>query len=258
MVPAMESARLKLGRAAHHLDTLQSALSDFVQPGPYTLRPDWDYTPGEQVFTCTLVVDSAVELPEEFSLITGDYLTNLRAALDHSIFDHVRARCPNLSETQISFPIVTSPARLNNAGAQFDTAVLAVITANQPYQASSYQEDPLWRLNALVNRDKHRYLLATNSVRLMIDIQPDPRYELIKGGESYNGSELTVGTRVCMLRFRHKADPSLHPADFVAMAVGFPISIDLPDGIPEPIIETLRPMQERVTDILDQLEQAGI
>ena len=121
-------------------------------------------------------------LPSEWSLIIGDILTNLRAALDHALFSHAtsRRRLTEDEEKRLQYPIVTERENWFGAAAVpatattprqprieskrdklalfVNTKVLDVIEKSQPFNNKRMpaQSDPLAVLNSLVNHDKHR------------------------------------------------------------------------------------------------------
>lgn len=103
--------------------------------------------------------------PVDWSLILGDFLTNLRAALDHLAWQLVilEGGTPDKStqfpirETEVNAKGNPSPTKVKGIS---DVAVLAAIEAAQPFKAIRPREQPLYTLNALVNNDKHRLLLV--------------------------------------------------------------------------------------------------
>jgi hypothetical protein len=104
----------------------------------------------------------------DWSLLVGDYLFNLRSALDHLAWQLVLAN--NAQPGQgTEFPIFKDPAaykkRVARKTAGMQPLVVAVIESLQPYQPweSGAFDHPLWRLHNLCNIDKHRTLLLTST-----------------------------------------------------------------------------------------------
>ncbi len=107
----------------------------------------------------------------EWSLIFGDFLTNLRAALDYLTCQLAQLEGQSTCENT-SFPILGSslnkkgnPRSLRISGVTNQDVINAVIAA-QPYTAVEIhghplEETALHTLNTLVNHDKHRLLLVT-------------------------------------------------------------------------------------------------
>jgi hypothetical protein len=96
------SARRKLERGNVHLAALRAAIEDFRENSPYEFTME---SPGNERWKpgipVTVTVTQAPSIPDDWALITGDILTNVRAALDHAVFPHIcpleaalaRARC---------------------------------------------------------------------------------------------------------------------------------------------------------------------
>jgi hypothetical protein len=80
--------------------------------------------------------DICARNPGSWALITGDILTNLRAALDHSNYPHLKCRKPALPDFQIQFPIVDDETAFDSkrcvTDRHFDTPVLAELRSDTP------------------------------------------------------------------------------------------------------------------------------
>lgn len=169
------SARLKLGRAEHHRDTLSKAVDEFrardAYEFPYRLRS----TPFS---TRNVLVEHYVEVNEqppadEWSLILGDVLTNLRAALDHSVYRHVVSRT-TLTDAQVrhvQMPICVTEKQWADwmkkpiAKQWVSPAYRDAIEQIQPVRQPDVPDpclSPLYALNELVNMDKHRMCHVLN------------------------------------------------------------------------------------------------
>lgn len=98
----LASALLKLGRAREHLSALDVALANFRESRPFHLVEEIDATTGEQL--AYAVIDRAP--PYHLALTLGDYVDNLRSALDHAIFglSAVAVAPRELSEKEESLP----------------------------------------------------------------------------------------------------------------------------------------------------------
>ncbi|MBF6229081.1 hypothetical protein IU470_28810 [Nocardia abscessus] len=262
-ITGIESARHKLGRARHHIEALGKELEAFVKSDPLQYEPRWDYDEEADTFACTLHVTKSTEIPDEFALIAGDVLTNLRAALDHSIFTHVLNNWPQakgraLSKREIKsiqFPIVDEELKPEH-GARFAPHVRRVIERIQPYNGGEALE--LRTLRELVNADKHHSLLVTNGAEFHIQVQHDLRYEH-HSNETYEGTVLDVGARFARIVFRRRRDVRQHPSEFVKFDIGFPIQIAIPpnDAL-QPIDICLKRLWNIVHITINNLEQAGV
>lgn len=117
-----------------------------------------------------------------WSLLIGEFLHNLRCALDHSIYQlafQENENKPPENYESLMFPITTSSDRFRQSKKSrlkgLTTNQIGIIENFQPYNTDQNPTDsPLYHLHELNNIDKHRYLhLATLTVR-------DPKLDLSK------------------------------------------------------------------------------
>jgi hypothetical protein len=162
----------KIGRAYEHLHALDAEVQTWIRGYPYGLRHEIRDEGREHVGFLEIY-----RAPESarFGLLVGDCTQNLRSALDHLAFaaaaDGLAALGLNSKELAkaeggIQFPISTTEdawggalriGRLKGVRDQ----VLAEIKRRQPCFASDPPEDDvLFALHWLNNRDKHRILHA--------------------------------------------------------------------------------------------------
>jgi hypothetical protein len=164
----MDSAYAKLGRARAHCDALRASVMAYRDREPHEWssqqafdRPD----PNESTMTVRVHIKEAI--PDDWSLIIGDILTNLRAVLDHAVYGHAAARASAMGtpltkrqERELNYPIIRIatywPNRKAAIAPLLDPAVMAVIEQKQPFNAPDPDRHPITVLNGLVNRDKHR------------------------------------------------------------------------------------------------------
>jgi hypothetical protein len=118
------------------------------------------------------------DIHHDFAIVAGEAVYQLRSALDHVVWQLVRAS-PNLNKPKFrpAFPIVSN-GRMTKAGWQsaadvyesktsalkqvISPAAATIIHGLQPFHRSAdYEQDPLWLLDELNNIDKHRLLLMT-------------------------------------------------------------------------------------------------
>lgn len=165
----VESWQLKIRRAQHHLEDITTRLTAVVKPGRRPFRVESDHR-ADGLWHYSLHVDANAD--EMLPVVIGDYLFNLRSALDHI------AVASGNDESQ--FPIFTfdirkEPAegretqRVKRARAKWNywTAgmkpdVLTTVEFVQPYNAPErgYHPDDeiLALLQSFQNADKHREL----------------------------------------------------------------------------------------------------
>ncbi len=122
-----------------------------------------------------------VEPDETFPIVLGDFLFNVRSALDHLVI----AIAPSKRKSKASFPIFTKDplATDKTSGDYLDTdaarkwlswtdglprGCLAALRALQPYETARnfsipVKDQPLALLSALHNADKHRNLVGVGT-----------------------------------------------------------------------------------------------
>ena len=167
---------LKLQRAEKHLEDLKSLVGPIGDRRPYPViethrteckKPRWVYC---------LDLD-AIEPDETFGLIYGDFLFNVRSALDHLMV----ALVPKKHKSRAQFPIFTNdPLATNDTNGCYLNAdaaskwclwtrglprdCVAALQALQPYDPAGGLTKPselhaVAVLGALQNADKHRNLV---------------------------------------------------------------------------------------------------
>jgi hypothetical protein len=152
---------LKLQRAAHHIHDLSARCSSFLAEQPFKLLRHDRRRAGETVFR----IKAEKPIPAELSLVIGDIVHNMRAALDLTIFPMAAPRADKPG--RIMFPMAKddTPTALADAikdgRAKFaGKKVLEQIELLRPYPAGN---PILWGIDALDKRDKHQVLVLTHS-----------------------------------------------------------------------------------------------
>lgn len=159
MADPLASARKKLERAEHHLETLREAEKGFLKTKPYEVVAAEIEADGlEHVYRLKV----HIEPPPELSLILGDAIHNVRSALDHIFYGtacHVDPGLSRKAKKELQFVVCTGPGeikRKREAG-RFGPPGKhqAVFEALQPCNGG-----PAWFpiISKLDNIDKHRRL----------------------------------------------------------------------------------------------------
>jgi hypothetical protein len=187
----MDSAYAKLDRAKAHRDQLVRDMKAFDAKDAFDWRFDEVPAPHPRLARFAVTIQNKKATPPNWSLIVGDILTNLRAALDHALFGHAsrRRKLTEDEERWLQFPIVTNrenwfgapavPAtstthrkkkidsKRDKLAPWVDTDVLKAIEKNQPFSNTKISDpkfDTLAVLDSLVNRDKHREVRVVSYV----------------------------------------------------------------------------------------------
>lgn len=147
----------KFRRAGEHLHALYDGVGTFLDEKPYRVTAQFD-DDGWHRGRFHVVK----EPPEALSLMLGDFIQNLRASLDHSIY----ALSSTKGSDRIEYPIkvqedqyIGEPREIALEGVADE--YLAVVDASQPYhrgEIKAAQKDPLAVLAWLSNVDKHRLI----------------------------------------------------------------------------------------------------
>lgn len=122
-----------------------------------------------------LVGEQVKDLPDALGLIIGDALQSMRSALDNIAFSLALKHNPALTpqdEQDVSFPIFDRPATVGHKSVKhMDGVVQSKVIGLGPDPAvGPVAEHPLWLLNKMNNRDKHRTITAAALVVANYDL----------------------------------------------------------------------------------------
>jgi hypothetical protein len=192
------SHRLKLDRAEEHLVDLKGVAADASVRRPYPVIETFDPERQEWIYYLSL---AEVEPPEMFPIVLGDFLFNVRSALDHLVV----AIAPDRdSKKQVEFPIFTAdPLNVHeHTGADLHpeqaahwrrwttglpTDCVTELRALQPFETAQHfkaraQDQALAVLSVLQNADKHRNLVGVFTALTKIQIEAEGDcYGLVPG-----------------------------------------------------------------------------
>lgn len=189
------SHRLKLYRSDKHLKELKDILEPLRERREYPVSEN--VQPQREGLAWIYQLDlSSATLPEDFPIIFGDYMFNVRSALDHLVV----AIAPRKHKRKVSFPIFTAdPLRTDEATGNYidSEAARAWITRTsslpddcvtrikglQPFEAarlhnSPARNHPLAILSTFQNADKHRELVPviTGLARAQVTYDGKPQH----------------------------------------------------------------------------------
>ena len=176
MAVLKDDVRLKIERADKHLDDFHAVLRAFIDSNPYVIDTKRD--PQTRCLVYYLV--TAQPIPDELAMIASDILQNLRTALDYLVCAMVRGN--NKSDKASAFPIVDKAPVSTKERAWFEAKTQGkpeeakdVIRRIKPYKG---EDDVLWRLHKLNNRDKHRLLFTVGAAFRSLDLGSMLRQDL--------------------------------------------------------------------------------
>jgi hypothetical protein len=167
----LTGVRAKIERSKKHIRELDSVLKAFFGGNPYLVVKEHDPNTGNLLFN----VRVRSQIPDEVSLISGDILNNLRAALDHLAWQLVEAN-GSKPGVQTCFPICKSANeyKAQSAGKVkgMSQGAVDLIDAAKPYKGGN---DELWLIHDLNRIDKHRLILPVASYSGGMSISIDRR-----------------------------------------------------------------------------------
>jgi hypothetical protein len=169
VITGIESAKLKVERAAVHLIALESAAWKYAGANLGKLVPDPDGKP-----TLEIGGEPSTDIP----ILVGEIVYQLRSALDHLTFDLVKRNLTNAVlptgwEKRCEFPLLLTIPTFGNPPLPYDLPVpqkvfdrslpgispagYAVIESLQPYHTGKGVHNVLRIIAQLSNIDKHRH-----------------------------------------------------------------------------------------------------
>ncbi len=254
---------LKIERAHHYLEAINKAVRDFISEDNQivTFEPDPDI-PENYLVKIKFKSFPVQPLP----LIVGDALQNLRSSLDHiALVLTIRHSGEAISkdvERACQFPIIGDTSKkgvhgmgpqmwASNSGGMIGMAspkAQSIIEGLQPYQhGKDFDAHPLWVLNELCNRDKHRVLNMVTGVINTLQIVPGSLVncrhgpgEIIPLGRTVNG-EIQIASVPL-----EKIDPDLQ----IGMNINFTLKVVFSGILPAQlnVIDTLGEIHRYITE----------
>ena len=189
----LADAQAKLDRADEHRHELDAAIRGYLTDEPWALsQPEYDGASGH--FLCRGHV--ALEAPARLGAILGDYVNNVRCALDYAVWA-LASNAGKASSTS-KFPICLTRAEFANAGpralAGLKPQDAAFVEQVQPFaQLPEQPEDhPLRILQRLSNVDKHRVLHPLLSAARDAD-PATAGFRLVKGSGVLQHPQVNIG-----------------------------------------------------------------
>jgi hypothetical protein len=203
----LTSVLAKIGRAHGHAQTVRNEIIAWRDSEPYFITRDVN----ADLTVYRLIANIGVEPPlQKWTLIIGDFVHNLRSALDHLVYAvaiHESGKNPPPDENTILFPICETPELFKKNGrSRIKTLSLPVrtaIEACQPYNRRHPDLPPLLSiLNSFEKTDKHKLIsMAFTAVVLGKvgfegpgDLTASSAQFFANAGEIKNGAEIIAAT----------------------------------------------------------------
>lgn len=243
MPPQFHGPRLKIERAKQHINDLQSRIRQFEAGDLYSLCVQTNPQTGNDVLEATVTQS----VPDDFGLIIGDALHNLKAALDFAVNEVVFIRLGEFDD-YTRFPVRDNRQKLEAAvtGGKISQASKAVasfiVDSVKSYEGGN---EAMWALHRLNILDKHRLLLPVMQINGISNIRiKHDRGENLMGTWIITRTRTVrheVGWRNCEIA--NKGNASL----LVLFDKGLPLA-------GAPIVPTLIEFTKHVIGVLDGIE----
>jgi hypothetical protein len=245
-MPSLDSARLKLARADHHLEWLAQDLRRITSENQAALPDHFRVEPGQRVEFVPPVAPGLA-----WGVVLGDCVQNLRAALDHTAWSLTPVSVRHANPKRPQFPIFDDIDVYRDRGqsrvADVDPAARAIIESLQPYNYSEPHIDPLHLLEVLSNIDKHRIIHSVANVTSRVQARTS------RG--SVQQVQDTTGAGLPTFAISAEGPEDVYSEWIVTFTVIFSNSDDATN---RRVVSTLRDIRKRVAEAVDALEPYAI
>jgi len=253
---------LKVQRSRKHVLDLEAEQDRFFKTNPYRFRFETNPQTGNRDY----YLADAKPIPLEFSLLIGDALNNLRAALDHTAYHLVCVGVGAIrSFPDAKFPIYENApdyhSKRNGAVAGMRQDAIKAIDAIQPYGGGAGEY--FWHLARLNNIDKHRLLVTAWTSLFGIPTSRSDREFIARfhGGspDDYQGSTMAVHPRIVPLKAGDKicTIPKSEVHENMNFLLG--VAFSEPEMVRgNPVVETLHEMTKVVHDLIVDFYRFGL
>jgi hypothetical protein len=237
-------ARLKIERAKQHIDELNRRVQALVASGIHKLSLHIDPDTGND----SLQIEVSQVVPEDFAIIIGDALHNLKGALDFTVNEIVVNRLGRYDE-HTRFPFRDKRDALIaavNGGLikqASEATVNYIVNVAKPYVGGN---DTFWALHRLNILDKHRLLLPV----LHISVVENICLENERGEQILMGPWVVTRNRIASHKTRErnlKITNYGQPTLAVLFDKGLPLEAS-------PVIPTLHQMTEIVSCTVEDIK----
>ena len=212
----LRSAWLKWARGVEHQKVLARALREFRAVDSYEyVRTDNATAQNDPLVRMHWRLAVKEPYPERWSVLIGDAMANLRAALDHALWAAVVSHSGHPQRpTRVMFPICSDLSEFKRREQELSPLVAPdvweVVSAFQPYHGGgeAYMA-PLEVLRWLSNMDKHRVIRVVGRTQENLGlpiIVRSPRPVVIVEEWTLDGPA-TNGTVIARLKFVRDIDP---------------------------------------------------
>jgi len=159
-----EASWLRVERARSHRESLAEAWNSYTEADVHSIVLDNE---GKGRFILRVIEE--VPPPPEMAVLIGEWLYNLRSALDYVIYDSaicVSGKSPPPGHGQLQFPVYDTPEIFAEQAYRLKPLAdhhRAMLEKMQPYRHKNPDTSALGWLNRLARIDRHRRLTVQTS-----------------------------------------------------------------------------------------------
>ena len=246
--PSLDGCRRKLERAKHHIKNIIADEKCFLDSCGYRFRRDHQGEPPWLILTVEEV--NLPQVPEQFSIVAGEAIYQLRTTLDHLIFELIRSQEHDPTRDN-SWPILTQENMpvFERKARGVSPSALKRIKSLQPYQMGSrYEEHTLWRLRELNDWDKHNFVVRTFlAAHHGIEIEWTDDTDRPRMFSESRDQEIKLGDKFCLgpgIGISPETEVDIKTKSFIVFE-------DIAGLHPEPIGTTLDELADKVAEIVE-------
>jgi hypothetical protein len=237
MKPDLSGILLKARRACEQYDGFKELVRAWLESQPYVVEPQFNPEANELLG----IIRMREPHPPIWMILLGEFIHNLRSALDHLVWQLVILETGNPPKTKVQFPIFLTEDLYNRSRGGGDFCLNGVGSAGktfvkslQPFSTREGTTSPLWHLHELSNWDKHRLIYLTQAFAR--DPKAGAKVEHVFGVKIPVSGPFQDGAMAWGLMLR----PSAVPIEerIKTMDVQFQITIDIAFKEP-PVVEGL-------------------
>ena len=200
--------QLKLDRAVHHINDLKARADAFLAEKPFKLMRHYRPQTGETA----LWSKAEKPIPPGISLVIGDAIHNLRAALDLALYPMAKDRADKPG--RIMFPIAKDDTSKALTDAMKEGRVKfagkKVVEEIERLQPNPTGNPMLWGIDALDKSDKHRLpILIGSAPAFTPESGSDKALAFVLGDNPKGVTVILLGTETEPNIFRGPPTPSL-------------------------------------------------
>ena len=246
--PSLDGCRRKVERAKHHIENITADARSFLASCGYRFRRDHQGDPPSLILTVEQI--NLPQVPEQFSIVAGEAIYQLRTTLDHLVFELIRSQ-NQVPTRKNSWPILTKKHMMAFEGKTkgVSPSALKLIESLQPYQMGvRYKDHTLWRLRELNDWDKHNFVIRTFlaahhgiEIKWTDDAGRLQKLSMSRSENIKRGDEFCIGPR---MGIRPETEVDLKTSSFIVFE-------DIAGFHSEPIGTTLDELADEVARIVE-------